>query len=117
MLSKDLSQFLAGVVILTLGEITFYPASSGFIANLSPVDMRGRYMALSGLFFGVGGSVGTMIGFRLYGILPNKGSVWAILGAVGFATLPGYIYLINAKRKKQSSPQPTSHPQESIRRL
>jgi MFS family permease len=105
MLSKDLNQFLVGAVILTLGEITFFPASSGFIANLSPVDKRGRYLALSGLFFGVGGSVGALIGFRLYGVLLHKELVWAILGAVGFATLPGYMYLLNARQKKPNSPQ------------
>ena len=105
LLSKDFFQFLIGVVVLTLGEITFMPASSGFIANLSPVDMRGRYMALSGLFYGIGGSVGAMIGFRLYGILSNKEFIWAVMGAVGFATLPGYLYLLKAHRKTQSSPQ------------
>ncbi len=105
LVSRDFFQFLVGVVVLTLGEITFMPASSGFIANLSPVDMRGRYMALSGLFYGIGGSVGTMIGFRLYGVLPNKEFIWAVLGAVGFATLPGYIYLWKTHRKTQSSPK------------
>ena len=105
LVSKDFFQFLTGVIILTLGEITIMPASSGFIANLSPVDMRGRYMALSSLFFGIGGSVGAMIGFRLYGVLPNKGFIWAVLGAVGFATLPGYLYLWKAHRKTQNSVQ------------
>lgn len=104
LVSRDFFQFLIGVVVLTLGEITFMPASSGFIANLSPVDMRGRYMALSGLFYGIGGSVGAMIGFRLYGVLPNKEFIWAVLGAVGFATLPGYLYLWKVHRKTQRSP-------------
>ena len=102
MLSRDLGQFLIGVVLLTLGEIIFFPASSGFVADLAPSDMRGRYMALLGLFFGTGGSVGSLIGFTLYGILPNKEIVWGILGAVGFATLPGYIYLskVEGRRKR-----------------
>lgn len=94
MLSRDFLQFLIGVVILTLGEITFVPASSGFVAHLSPADMRGRYMALSRMFFGIGGSVGSLIGFRLYALLPTKGLVWGILGAVGFATMPAYLYLL-----------------------
>jgi len=103
--SRDFFQFLTGVVVLTLGEIIFVPAGSGFVADLSPVDMRGRYSALSGLFYGIGGSVGTMIGFRLYDVLPNKEYVWAVLGAVGFATLPGYLYLLKAHRKTQNSPK------------
>jgi len=102
LVSKDFYQFLTGVVVLTLGEIAFMPASSGFIANLSPSDMRGRYMALSGLFFGIGGSVGSMIGFRLYDVLTNKEFIWAVLGAIGFTTLPGYLYLLKAHRKMQN---------------
>jgi len=105
LLARDFFQFLTGVVVLTLGEITYMPASSGFIANLSPADMRGRYSALAGLFFGTGASVGTMIGFRLYDVLPNKAFIWAVLGAVGFATLPGYLYLLKAHRKAQNSPK------------
>jgi hypothetical protein len=65
--------------------------------------MRGRYSALAGLFYGIGGSVGTMIGFRLYDVLPNKEFIWAVLGAVGFATIPGYIYLLKAHRKTQNA--------------
>ncbi|MDH5460457.1 MAG: MFS transporter, partial [Candidatus Bathyarchaeota archaeon] len=105
MLSRDLAQFLIGVVVLTLGEIVFFPASSGFVADLSPADMRGRYMALLGLFYGTGGSVGSLIGFTLYDILPNKGVIWGILGTVGFATLPGYLYLLKvvARRSKLDS--------------
>jgi len=77
------------------------PAISGFVADLSPVDMRGRYSALSGLFYGVGGSVGTLIGFRLYDVLPSKQYIWAVLGAIGFATLPGYMYLYKAQKQTQ----------------
>jgi MFS family permease len=101
LVSRDFAQFLFGVVVLTLGEIIFSPAISAFVANLSPVDKRGRYMALSGLFYGVGGSVGTMVGFRLYDVLLNKEMIWGVLGAVGFATLPGYVYLVKANKKAQ----------------
>ena len=94
MISRDFLQFLTGVVVLTLGEIIFVPASSGFIANLSPADMRGRYMALGGLFFGTGASLGSLIGFGLYGVLPDKAFVWGILGVMGFATLPCYFALL-----------------------
>lgn len=94
MISRDFPQFLTGVVVLTMGEIIFVPASSGFVANLSPADMRGRYMALGGLFFGTGGSLGSLIGFRLYDVLPDKAFAWGILGVMGFATLPCYFALL-----------------------
>lgn len=99
MLSRDFAHFLIGIVVLTIGEIIFVPAISGFVANLSPADKRGRYMALTGLFFGIGGSVGSLIGFGLYDILLDKAMIWGLLGIVGFATLPGYIYLMKASAR------------------
>lgn len=104
MLSRDFTHFLFGVVLVTLGEITYFPASSGFVAYLSPSDMRGRYMALSGMFFGVGGSVGSLVAFRLYGFLPSKGLVWGILGIVGLATMPGYLYLLKVSGQVRAHP-------------
>jgi hypothetical protein len=54
---------------------------------------------MSGLFLGVGGSVGTLIGFRLYDVLVSKELIWAVLGTIGFATLPGYAYLLKIQNK------------------
>jgi MFS family permease len=103
MLAADFLQFLAGVIVLTLGEIIFVPASSGFVANLAPADMRGRYMAMLGLFFGIGGSAGSQLGFSVFGILSDKRLIWAILGSIGFATLLGYGLLlkITGRDKKE----------------
>lgn len=101
MLAKEFAHFLIGIVILTIGEIIFVPAINGYVANLSPVDKRGRYMALTGLFFGIGGSVGSLIGFGLYDILLDKAMMWGFLGIVGFATLPGYIYLMKVSRRTE----------------
>lgn len=99
MLARDFTNFLIGIVILTIGEIIFVPAINGYVANLSPADKRGRYMALTGLFFGVGGSAGSLIGFGLYDILLDKTMIWGLLGIIGFATLPGYVYLMKVSRR------------------
>lgn len=104
-LSHNFSQMLIGNIILTLGEIIIVPASNGFIANLAPVDKRGRYMAFSSLFSGIGGSVGNYIGFKLYSLLAMKAYVWVILGGIGFLTLPGYAYL-HLKNKKRLKTDP-----------
>jgi MFS family permease len=72
----NFTQFLIGVIVLTLGEITFVPASSGFVANLAPADMRGRYIAILGLFFGIGGAAGSQIAFSLFASLTDKKFTW-----------------------------------------
>jgi MFS family permease len=98
MFSTTFNQFLIGVIILTIGEIVFTPAVMGFVANLSPVDRRGRYLSISSLFSGVGGSIGSMIGFWLLGTLVDKALTWGIIGIIGFLTLFGYIYLFKTSK-------------------
>ncbi|MDD1776127.1 MAG: MFS transporter [Candidatus Methanomethylicus sp.] len=100
--ARNFMQFLIGNIVLTLGEITFVPANNGFIANLAPVDKRGRYMALSGLFSGLGSSAGNFIGFGFYSVLQFKEYVWAILGGWGFLTLPGYALLHRIHKKRSN---------------
>jgi MFS family permease len=103
MFAADFFQFVAGIVVLTLGEIIFVPASSGFVANMAPADMRGRYMAMLGLFFGIGGSAGSQIAFSIFGILADKRVIWGILGIVGFATLLGYGLLLKMVSESKAS--------------
>jgi len=99
MFATDFYQFLTGIIVLTLGEITFVPASSGFVANLAPADKRGRYMAILGLFFGIGGSAGSQIAFTLFGSLADKKITWGILGLIGFATVLGYGFLLKMEKR------------------
>jgi predicted MFS family arabinose efflux permease len=103
MFAVDPTQYLLADAILTIGEITFVPASSGFVANLAPPEMRGRYMALMGLFFSIGAALGAPVVFTLYGGLAtaDKYLIWGILGLVGFATLPGYVALSRLVRRKR----------------
>ena len=93
MFAANFSQFLVAIAILTVGEIIFFPASSAFVANLAPASMRGRYLALTGLFFGIGSSTASLTVFTIYGLLANKSLVWGIWGTLGFAILPGYLML------------------------
>jgi MFS family permease len=102
MVAANFSQFLAAIAVLTLGEIIFFPASSAFVANLAPEDMRGRYMALMGLFFGIGGSTASLTVFSVYGMLANKSLIWGIWGTLGFAILPGYLLLLRIAGRNKS---------------
>jgi hypothetical protein len=62
--------------------------------------MRGRYMALMGLFFGIGGSTASLTVFSVYGMLAKKSLIWGIWGILGFAILPGYFLLLRFTRHK-----------------
>ena len=46
----------------SMGEIVVSPASSNLVANMSPENMRGRYMGVYGLFSQFGWSMGPLAG-------------------------------------------------------
>jgi MFS family permease len=50
------------VVVWTIGEIGFAAVIGAVFADLAPVDLRGRYLGLSGMAFGVGTVVGPLAG-------------------------------------------------------
>jgi MFS family permease len=102
--ANDFTQLMFADAIFTLGEITFFPASSGFVANIAPQDMRGRYMSISNLFYATGSAVGGFLIFTIYGLLVVPKLIWGILGLIGFATLPGYLVLSRSFRKRKRVP-------------
>ncbi|TDW21603.1 MDR family MFS transporter [Kribbella kalugense] len=50
------------VVVWTIGEIGFAAVIGAVFADLAPIDLRGRYMGLSGMAFGVGTVIGPLAG-------------------------------------------------------
>jgi MFS family permease len=54
--------FWTGMVIITLGELVMVPTASTLTANLAPPDMRGRYMSIYGLTWGVASGIGPVLG-------------------------------------------------------
>jgi len=50
------------VVVWTIGEIGFAAVIGAVFADLAPIDLRGRYMGLAGMAFGVGTVVGPLTG-------------------------------------------------------
>ncbi|HUR82212.1 MAG TPA: MFS transporter [Thermoanaerobaculia bacterium] len=55
------------VVVWTLGEMIFAPASGAFVSGLAPERYRGRYMGLWHLMFSLGMLLGPAIGTWIYG--------------------------------------------------
>jgi len=50
------------MVLMTLGELMLVPTSSTYAANQAPVDMRGRYMSIYGLSWGIASGVSSPMG-------------------------------------------------------
>jgi MFS family permease len=54
--------FLGSMIIMTVGELILIPTATTLTANLSPQDMRGRYMSIYGLTWGIASGIGPVIG-------------------------------------------------------
>jgi MFS family permease len=54
--------YAASVVVWTIGEIGFAAVIGAVFADLAPIDLRGRYLGLSGMAFGVGTVIGPLAG-------------------------------------------------------
>jgi MFS family permease len=81
--------FLAGMVIMTLGELLLVPTATALVANIAPPDMRARYMGSFSLSFRIGAGIGPVVGGLLSdSIAPAAtwygGMVACLLAAVGF---------------------------------
>jgi len=84
--------FLAAIIIITVGEMVFFPTGQVLAANFAPADMRGRYMAVYGLAWAIPATVGpAAAGLILDNFNPNLlwyiGGVLCAVAAVGFYIL------------------------------
>jgi MFS family permease len=87
--------FLLSMIIMTLGELIMVPTGTTLAANLSPPDMRGRYMGIYGLTWGVGFGIGPALGgFLNDSIAPA--AIW--YGALAFGLLATAGFLILRRR-------------------
>ncbi|TCO50537.1 putative MFS family arabinose efflux permease [Kribbella antiqua] len=74
------------VVVWTIGEIGFAAVIGAVFADLAPVDLRGGYMGMSGMAFGIGTVVGPLAGTNALEYL-GPTTTWlgcALLGVIIF---------------------------------
>lgn len=75
--------FMLAMAILTVGEMIIAPVSQAVVANFAPEDMRGRYMAVFGLAYGIPFAVGPYVaGLILDNADPRL--LWWAAGIVAF---------------------------------
>jgi MFS family permease len=97
--------FWLSMVILTFGELTLVPTSSKYVADLAPADLRGRYMSIYWLGWGLartlspilGGFLNDNVGPRaiwIGGLLIGLASTW---GLVLLSRRPGPMAVLQAE--------------------
>ncbi|MFM8320976.1 MAG: MFS transporter, partial [Chloroflexota bacterium] len=83
-LAGGLGGFWVCMVVMTFGEMILAPTSSTYVANIAPVDKRGRYISLFSLYWPVASGVGPLMGGVLNDTL-GPGAIWAggfLIGAL-----------------------------------
>ena len=98
-LGRSFGAFLLSMVVVTLGELILAPTGTTLAANLSPPDMRGRYMGFYGLTWGVGMGLGPVIGGYLNDQIAPV-AIW--YSALGFGLVAALAFLLLAR----VAPQP-----------
>ena len=93
--------FWFSMVILTFGELTLVPTASKYVADRAPADLRGRYMSIYWLGWGLARTLSPMIGgFLNDNIAPH--AIWVGGLLLGLTSALG-LFLLN----RLSTPQPT----------
>ena len=93
--------FAVAMIIITIGEMIVSPFQQSMVASFAPEDMRGRYMAVSGLTWSIAFTVGPYFaGLILDSANPNL--LWIICGVIGLMATLGFIVL----NKVHHSPVP-----------
>ncbi|NIN71958.1 MAG: MFS transporter [Gemmatimonadetes bacterium] len=82
------------VVVWTLGEISFMPVAGAYVADVAPVQLRGRYQGAWGSSFGVAFVLGPAIGTVVYSAGPPL--LWS--GCVVMGALAALLVLGGTRR-------------------
>jgi len=94
--------FITAMVIITIGEMVVAPFQQSLVADFAPEDMRGRYMAVSGLTWSIAFTIGPYFaGLILDG--PNPNLLWAISGLIGMLATIGFAVLNKVHHSTVSS--------------
>jgi MFS family permease len=97
--------FVVAMMIITIGEMVVSPFQQSIVASFAPEQMRGRYMAVSGLSWSISFTVGPYLaGVILDGAHPNL--LWAFCGIVGMLAAVGFVVL----NKVRPAAAPTIEP-------
>jgi MFS family permease len=98
-LGSTFLHFILSMIVMTIGELILMPTAMTMVAQISPMDMRGRYMSAYSLTMGAAKGLGPMIGgFLNDNIAPVAmwyGAMTMAFGAMG-------VYLLLHRRMVRS---------------
>ena len=101
------SLFVLAMVIITIGEMIVAPMGQALVAKFAPEDMRGRYMAVFGISWGIPFAIGPYLaGLILDNYDPRW--LWYIAGVIGLLAVFGFLALHRRTETKESETSPVA---------
>jgi len=98
-LVSNFMMFMVAAIVVCIGEMLFFPTSQALVASFAPEDMRGRYMAVSGLTWSIPATIGPgAAGYVLDHYNPS--SLWYIGGFICIIAAFGY-YSLHLRLRSQ----------------
>ena len=95
------SMFMLAMVIITIGEMIVAPMGQALVAKFAPEEMRGRYMAVFGISWGLPFAIGPYLaGLVLDNYDPRW--LWYIAGIIGLLAASGFLALHHRAEPEES---------------
>jgi MFS family permease len=82
------------VVVWTFGEMCFSPVATAYVADIAPVELRGRYQGIFAMTFSIGLVIAPLVGTALLAIDPRL--LWGACLVVG---LLGAVLVVGEPRR------------------
>ena len=96
--------FVLSMVILTFGELILMPTGTTFVANRAPADLRGRYMSVYWVTWGLSRAVAPFIGGLLNDRISPR-AVWHGGLLIGLLSVAGLALLASRKAAGRAARQ------------
>jgi len=88
--------FIAGIIILSFGELVSYPAFLSYVSKIPPKDKRSIYMGYSFMPLAIAGVTAPIAGGFLYYCIAENMAMgrlfWAIVASIGLVTATAFIH-------------------------
>jgi MFS family permease len=97
--------FWLSMVILTFGELTLVPTASKYVADRAPANLRGRYMSIYWVGWGLARATAPLIGGFLNDAVAPR-AIWIGGLTLGLVSAIGMFLLARRDRDQESAPLP-----------
>lgn len=108
-IATQFEHFLAGMVIITLGEMIAMPTATALVAHMAPPDMRARYMGIYSVMYTVAAGIGPLIGGQA-ALRFGPSAIWWSAAVMAGAGALGFVALHQRTRAQQMAAEQISAP-------